>query len=51
MAEQLWGPFEKFMDWPYSPDPELCGGAVTVSFSNQASPQTFQMALLVAPPS
>jgi hypothetical protein len=32
MAEQLQGPFEKFMDSYYS-EPELCGGAVAVSFS------------------
>jgi hypothetical protein len=28
------GPFEKFVDSPYCSDSELCGGAVTVSFSN-----------------
>jgi hypothetical protein len=76
MAEQLRGPFEKFVDSPDSkkrPSPhlhevpsrslitpsrnsvkdspyfsewELCGGAVTVSFSNKVSPRTLQMALL-----
>jgi hypothetical protein len=30
---ELQGPFEKFMDSPYYSDTELCGGAVTVSFS------------------
>jgi hypothetical protein len=38
MTEQLRGPFEKF-------EPELCGGAVTVAFSEKASPRTFQTAL------
>jgi hypothetical protein len=28
------GPFEKFVDSPHYPELELCGGAVTVSFSN-----------------
>jgi hypothetical protein len=28
------GPFEKFVDSPYYSESELCGGAVTVSFSN-----------------
>jgi hypothetical protein len=32
MAEQR-GPFEKFVDTPYYFESELCGGAVTVSFS------------------
>jgi hypothetical protein len=32
MAEQLRGPSEKFVDSHYS-ESELCGGAVTVSFS------------------
>jgi hypothetical protein len=32
MAEKS-GPFEKFMDSPYYSESELCGGAVTVSFS------------------
>jgi hypothetical protein len=27
------GPFEKFMDSPYYSESELCGGAVTVSFT------------------
>jgi hypothetical protein len=27
------GPFEKFVDSPYYSESELCGGAVTVSFS------------------
>jgi hypothetical protein len=29
----LWGPFAKFVDSPYYSKLELCGGAVTVSFS------------------
>jgi hypothetical protein len=33
MAEQ-WGPFEKLADSPYCSKSELCGGAVTVSFSS-----------------
>jgi hypothetical protein len=33
MAEQLRGPLEKFVDWPYYSESELCGGAVMVSFS------------------
>jgi hypothetical protein len=33
MAGQLRGPFEKFVDSPYYSESELCGGAVTVSFS------------------
>jgi hypothetical protein len=33
MAEQLGGPFEKCVDSPYYSESELCGGAVTVSFS------------------
>jgi len=33
MAEQLRGPFEKFVDSPYYSESELCGGAVKVSFS------------------
>jgi hypothetical protein len=32
MAEQR-GPFERFVDSPYYSESELCGGAVTVSFS------------------
>jgi hypothetical protein len=32
MVEQQ-GPFEKFVASPYYSEPELCGGAVTVSFS------------------
>jgi hypothetical protein len=32
MAEQLRGPFEKFVDSLYYSESELCGGAVTVSF-------------------
>jgi hypothetical protein len=27
------GPFEKFVDSPYYPESEFCGGAVTVSFT------------------
>jgi hypothetical protein len=34
---------------PYNPESELCGGAVTVSFSNKVGPRTFQMALVVDP--
>jgi hypothetical protein len=33
MVEQLRGPLEKFMDSPYYSESELCGGAVTVTFS------------------
>jgi hypothetical protein len=33
MAEQR-GPFEKFLDSPYYSESEICGGTVTVSFSN-----------------
>jgi hypothetical protein len=33
MAEQLRGPFEKFVDSPYYSESELCGGAMTVCFS------------------
>jgi hypothetical protein len=32
-AQILRGPFEKFMDSTYYSESELCGGAVTVSFS------------------
>jgi hypothetical protein len=60
MAEQLRGPFEKFVD------SELRGGAVTMRCtsnnvpqttsrkrkrSKNVSPRTFQTALIVAPPS
>jgi hypothetical protein len=31
--KQILGPFEKFVDSPYYSESELCGGAVTVSFS------------------
>jgi hypothetical protein len=31
--EQLQAPFEKYLDSPYYSESELCGGAVTVSFS------------------
>jgi hypothetical protein len=31
------GPFEKFMGSPYYSESELCGGAVTVSFSKYLS--------------
>jgi hypothetical protein len=31
------GPFAKFVDSPYYPESELCGGAVTVSFSKYLS--------------
>jgi hypothetical protein len=33
MAEQLRGPFEKFVDLLYYSEPELCGGTAKVSFS------------------
>jgi hypothetical protein len=33
MAEELRGPFEKFLNSPYYSESELCGGAMTVSFS------------------
>jgi hypothetical protein len=32
------GPFEKFIDSPYYSELELCGGAVTVSFSKYLHP-------------
>jgi hypothetical protein len=44
MAEKLRGPFQKFVDSPYYPESELCGGVVT--FSNKASPRTFQTTLV-----
>jgi hypothetical protein len=37
MAEQLRGPFEKFVDSPHYSESEICGGAVTVSFSKYLS--------------
>jgi hypothetical protein len=40
MAEQLRGEYS-----PYYSKSEICGGVVTVSFSNNMSPQTFQTAL------
>jgi hypothetical protein len=46
MAEQLRGQFEKFVVSSYYSESELCGGAVTVSFSNKVSPRTFQTALV-----
>jgi hypothetical protein len=46
MAEQLRGPFEKFVDSPYYSESELCGGAVTVSFSNKVNPRTLQTVLV-----
>jgi hypothetical protein len=33
MSINLGGPFEKLVDSPYYSESELCGGAVTVSFS------------------
>jgi hypothetical protein len=33
MVEQLRGSFEKYVDAPYYTESEICGGAVTVSFS------------------
>jgi hypothetical protein len=33
LRENIRGPFGKFVDSPYYSDSELCGGAVTVSFS------------------
>jgi hypothetical protein len=65
MAEK-WGPFGKFVDSAYNSESELCGDAVTVSFSKNlpwqamhvlqrsthlSSPQTFEMALVFAAPS
>jgi hypothetical protein len=32
-VEIIRGPFERFVDSPYYSESELCGGAVTVSFS------------------
>jgi hypothetical protein len=51
MAEQLRGPFEKFVDSPNSkkrPSPHL---HKVPTRSNKVSPRTFQTALVVAPPS
>jgi hypothetical protein len=45
------GSFEKFVDSPYYPESEFCGGALTVTFSNKVSPRSFQASLVVAPPS
>jgi hypothetical protein len=42
MAEQR-GPFENIVDSPYYPESELCGGAVTVSFSKYLPWQTMQV--------
>jgi hypothetical protein len=36
---------------PYYSESELCGGAVTVSFSKKLSPRTFQTAVVFTPPS
>jgi hypothetical protein len=33
MKNDIRGPFEKFVDSPYCSESEICGGAVTVSFS------------------
>jgi hypothetical protein len=30
---EIWGPFAKFVDSPYYSESELCGGAMTVTFS------------------
>jgi hypothetical protein len=43
MAEQLWVPFEKFVDSPYYSESELCGGEVTVSFSKHLSCQVMHL--------
>jgi hypothetical protein len=51
MAEQLWRPFEKFVDSPYYSESKLCLGVVTIFFSNKVSPRAFQTDLVVAPPS
>jgi hypothetical protein len=67
MAEQLRGPFENFVHSPYYSELEICGGAVTISFSKylpwqvmhflqrstllKVSPLNFKIALVVAPPS
>jgi len=40
------GSFGKFADSPYYSESELCGGAVTVSFSNKVNPRTFQTAFV-----
>jgi hypothetical protein len=42
MAKQLLGPFEKFVDSPHFSESEICGGAVTVSFTNKVRQRTFQ---------
>jgi hypothetical protein len=46
-----WRSNEGLADSPYYFEAELCGGAVTVSFSNNVSPRTFPTALVVAQPS
>jgi hypothetical protein len=48
MAEQLRGQFEKFEDSPYYSESEVCGGAMTVSFSKCLPWQA--MHFLNAPP-
>jgi hypothetical protein len=42
MAEQLRGSFEKFVVSLYYPESELCGGAVTASFSKYLPWQAMQ---------
>jgi hypothetical protein len=37
LAEQLRGPFEKFVDSPYYSESDPCGGAVTIAFSKYLS--------------
>jgi hypothetical protein len=39
------GPFEKFVDSPYYSESELCGGAVTVSFSKYLTWQAIHFLL------
>jgi hypothetical protein len=59
MAEQLRGPFEKFVDLTYYSESEFCGGEVTVSFSKYLSWQAMHLTLhpllenvnVIAPPS
>jgi hypothetical protein len=47
MAEQLWGPFEKFRLGVITQNRNF----VEISFSNKMSPWTFQVALVVVPQS
>jgi hypothetical protein len=43
------GPFEKFVDPPYYSESELCGGAMTVSFSKYLPGQAMHFLQLPTP--